>query len=101
MIRRPPRSTLFPYTSLFRSAVIAADVAVQKSQDAPGGVDLRGAEEAVALVGVDTDLVRHAALLEERLGTRLEEHTYELQLRQYFVCRFLLSKKKQPHSYTN
>src|SRR3712207_6900610 len=87
MIRRPPRSTLFPYTTLFRSDELVAHVVE---------------EEALAPLGVEG-----AALDAERPGHRLlrgvrgdhplrsEEHTSELQSRQYLVCRLLLEKKKR------
>src|SRR3712207_8762734 len=67
MIRRPPRSTLFPYTTLFRSRVVCE------------------------LLGVDYDGFGSAGL-----GGRSEEHTSELQSRQYLVCRLLLEKKPTP-----
>src|SRR3712207_8932336 len=75
MIRRPPRSTLFPYTTLFRSHPhgSADDVQVEPSDD-PGHVHVR------VLGGLHPD--------------RSEEHTSELQSRQYLVCRLLLEKKK-------
>src|SRR3712207_7489934 len=84
MMRRPPRSTLFPYTTLFRSLEVVRRV---PERDGPGtgqphragGVDVvQGARE-----GDDTDA--H--------GGRSEEHTPELQSRQYHVCRLLLEKK--------
>src|SRR3712207_8901735 len=92
MIRRPPRSTLFPYTTLFRSRVVevaeyGADVQVQ---GAPAGV-------ATALgVGQGDkagDLALAVATLVQEAGDRSEEHTSELQSRQYLVCRLLLEKK--------
>src|SRR3712207_7337850 len=85
MIRRPPRSTLFPYTTLFRS--------VERSEHLPRVVG--SAEGPVK--------VRHAELFivvqvvggrDERDDHRSEEHTSELQSRQYLVCRLLLEKKK-------
>src|SRR5947209_10103452 len=77
MIRRPPRSTLFPYTTLFRSQTRRAEAR-----------SLTGAR-VVGEIGVGkTRLVR------EFLETRSEEHTSELQSRQYLVCRLLLEKKK-------
>src|SRR2546425_8846468 len=82
MIRRPPRSTLFPYTTLFRSDVIRGDglpLRVEADQRAPVAED--GLEEA--------ELVRLAAH-----GLRSEEHTSELQSLAYLVCRLLLEKKK-------
>src|SRR2546422_4333273 len=77
MIRRPPRSTLFPYTTLFRS-----DVTFQQLQGR--GVDrlLDGAE-------LDQDVLARLVL-----GDRSEEHTSELQSRLHLVCRLLLEKKK-------
>src|SRR3712207_8448647 len=85
MIRRPPRSTLFPYTTLFRSD--------------PQG---RGAQRRLALQGRThrrggTRLLRRGRGLRRgrREGLRSEEHTSELQSRQYLVCRLLLEKKKK------
>src|SRR3712207_8716014 len=96
MIRRPPRSTLFPYTTLFRSTAGGA-LAL-----APGvGVDVRElAAWAIRTRDPRTDLddleLPPADLLGDLL--RSEEHTSELQSRQYLVCRLLLEKKKKPHS---
>src|SRR3712207_8189310 len=94
MIRRPPRSTLFPYTTLFRSR-----------PDSDENRDRRRAaealEERVEVVKVEEDL-RHRELgagVELLLEARSEEHTSELQSRQYLVCRLLLEKKQQ-HSST-
>src|SRR3712207_7774396 len=99
MIRRPPRSTLFPYTTLFRSeAGVAAGVDARRAGlegvvagDAGGhehgvGVDVAGAGVAALDIGVGD--------VEGRAG-RSEEHTSELQSRQYLVCRLLLEKKKK------
>src|SRR3712207_7645843 len=91
MIRRPPRSTLFPYTTLFRSkrAVVHALLAQTPVNDRP---------EVVACVGVErTALARlqaHLPNLHAVVG-RSEEHTSELQSRQYLVCRLLLEKKNK------
>src|SRR3712207_8277199 len=86
MIRRPPRSTLFPYTTLFRSLgqnVGASDCCTNQLQLANWlPVALGGAELA--------QLTRR---MSDRLA-RSEEHTSELQSRQYLVCRLLLEKKK-------
>src|SRR3712207_7225783 len=92
MIRRPPRSTLFPYTTLFRSNeeyrgglfnypenCSAPDKSLGEYQDQ---ARLRGRE-----------VMR--AMTEEFPGLRSEEHTSELQSRQYLVCRLLLEKKKR------
>src|SRR3712207_7268780 len=82
MIRRPPRSTLFPYTTLFRSVVHPLGVLAGEGGDA-GRLGHRGgdADHVGPLVG-DRD-------------QRSEEHTSELQSRQYLVCRLLLEKKKK------
>src|SRR3712207_7107168 len=102
MIRRPPRSTLFPYTTLFRSRLAVNDRIGQVADDhvLPArrrlreGVLLRpgqAAEEADLDVegGVDAPLATH-----REAEVRSEEHTSELQSRQYLVCRLLLEKKK-------
>src|SRR3712207_9455382 len=85
MIRRPPRSTLFPYTTLFRSyeVVVAATVTLTAIFDDAQPAAL-GAIFGRQLLEAD-DAVRDA---------RSEEHTSELQSRQYLVCRLLLEKKK-------
>src|SRR3712207_8353094 len=94
MIRRPPRSTLFPYTTLFRSelACLLGGQRLDGRSELAGvpGVDLLGdvPGERVALPGVTGEG------LAGRAG-RSEEHTSELQSRQYLVCRLLLEKKKQ------
>src|SRR3712207_7492882 len=99
MIRRPPRSTLFPYTTLFRSV---RPQLVDAVSDGRGGGELqfpplqghpraqhRPAEHDVP--GQRGRLVAH--------GERSEEHTSELQSRQYLVCRLLLEKKKKKNSF--
>src|SRR3712207_6911716 len=92
MIRRPPRSTLFPYTTLFRSLTV--DVG---SGGGPGGgpmVVLRGDIDALPLA--DLKDVPYASTREGLAhACRSEEHTSELQSRQYLVCRLLLEKKKK------
>src|SRR5258707_11322208 len=86
MIRRPPRSTLFPYTTLFRSAFPAGRAGRGRARGDPAA---QGAVAAAApRVGA---LLRPAG----RLPARSEEHTSELQSRQYLVCRLLLEKKKK------
>src|SRR2546425_5767721 len=89
MIRRPPRSTLFPYTTLFRSA--SARVVLRRSH--------RWRERAVATDAgrYDPDLLRHGAHRGHR--DRSEEHTSELQSLAYLVCRLLLEKKKKISKY--
>src|SRR3712207_7941959 len=89
MIRRPPRSTLFPYTTLFRSP----------HRDAPLEHDVAPVESLVHHVRRDPDLrlpVDDRPVQRGEAGvTRSEEHTSELQSRQYLVCRLLLEKKKK------
>src|SRR3712207_8303356 len=94
MIRRPPRSTLFPYTTLFRSDQLLqrrAAGGVLGQQRADGVGDLP--PSAVADRQVDRRARPVAAVLLGLLQ-RSEEHTSELQSRQYLVCRLLLEKKK-------
>src|SRR3712207_7127754 len=83
MIRRPPRSTLFPYTTLFRSHWASAPLAEIASLEKPSS-PFKGASSAPT-----SQLSPHFILL------RSEEHTSELQSRQYLVCRLLLEKKKK------
>src|SRR3712207_7474989 len=95
MIRRPPRSTLFPYTTLFRSALLD----VEEDEVARAANPGRGDDEARPLLGIQALDEHRARLLgPEALGQRgverSEEHTSELQSRQYLVCRLLLEKKK-------
>src|SRR3712207_7570136 len=95
MIRRPPRSTLFPYTTLFRSLVPGVGVVVVARHEADRAADEVGVRVHVAAV-VQEDPPRQRAAGERpvlRVG-RSEEHTSELQSRQYLVCRLLLEKKK-------
>src|SRR3712207_8226695 len=98
MIRRPPRSTLFPYTTLFRSLLQEAFDAGDRAGDDVGGVapglqDLGVARERCDLHARRVRVVEVAARHHEH-GLRSEEHTSELQSRQYLVCRLLLEKKK-------
>src|SRR3712207_8249553 len=89
MIRRPPRSTLFPYTTLFRSPHIRVlEQARERAlHPAPGAVFVPDA------VLKPQAQARVAKQLRQRLLARSEEHTSELQSRQYLVCRLLLEKK--------
>src|SRR3712207_7833821 len=102
MIRRPPRSTLFPYTTLFRSAVTPAQP-VPPLPELLASARVVSVPLAVRFRGVDS---REALLLEGPTGWgefapfpeyRSEEHTSELQSRQYLVCRLLLEKKNKRH----
>src|SRR3712207_7708047 len=82
MIRRPPRSTLFPYTTLFRSHLPAT------TGNLVGGMHVGGSFEAAAHAGD-----RDGRGPGRNRDVRSEEHTSELQSRQYLVCRLLLEKK--------
>src|SRR2546430_12371945 len=89
MIRRPPRSTLFPYTTLFRSPEVVVGHGIVVGGDlAARAVQARGAR----VHGEVTPDDPHAAAL---LHARSEEHTSELQSQSNLVCRLLLEKKKQ------
>src|SRR3712207_8032514 len=94
MIRRPPRSTLFPYTTLFRSMFVDE------------AADVRASDRVLGIVGIGT-LDIDGVLAGDDIGERdvhfgggggdwdrSEEHTSELQSRQYLVCRLMLEKKK-------
>src|SRR3712207_8521320 len=90
MIRRPPRSTLFPYTTLFRSPSSARDPRIASRPR----TELKRAFRSLQL-HLGANLLQLAPdLLRLFLGHRSEEHTSELQSRQYLVCRLLLEKKK-------
>src|SRR3712207_8214379 len=87
MIRRPPRSTLFPYTTLFRSykaigegTKLMYNVMVDKTSIPNQTINLEASNRSIAV--------------SPKSSTRSEEHTSELQSRQYLVCRLLLEKKK-------
>src|SRR5687767_15233034 len=102
MIRRPPRSTLFPYTTLFRSRpelstarVAAVDIAAAPPAAAEAVGGPRGA--APSLLRKAVQLVSSVVLTFLGL-TRSEEHTSELQSLAYLVCRLLLEKKKKVRS---
>src|SRR3712207_8620968 len=87
MIRRPPRSTLFPYTTLFRSKLSDRPQVCAEPPEEPRRLrDPRGD------LGVEPD---SKPVVEPDPVYRSEEHTSELQSRQYLVCRLLLEKKKQ------
>src|SRR5258707_7195870 len=98
MIRRPPRSTLFPYTTLFRS------IHTERSDDRGGAAGRHTEAEVIERdavrgdelreLGSDTPRGRRESLAMTQKRDRSEEHTSELQSRQYLVCRLLLDKKK-------
>src|SRR3712207_8195594 len=91
MIRRPPRSTLFPYPTLFRSGVGRGAAGQEIDRYDPA---LGSPAHAVVLATADEHSPQMLRTKEELLATRSEEHTSELQSRQYLVCRLLLEKKK-------
>src|SRR2546428_1824886 len=94
MIRRPPRSTLFPYTTLFRS-IAAPTAGLHFAPEILEKIRARGGEicELTLDIGLGTFQPIHSETLE-----RSEEHTSELQSRSDLVCRLLLEKKKQTHT---
>src|SRR2546422_10200840 len=83
MIRRPPRSTLFPYTTLFRSHLDCTRWRLRRSRGGGRACPRRGAAGAAGLSAAPR--------------VRSEEHTSELQSRLHLVCRLLLEKKKKTH----
>src|SRR2546425_7265371 len=95
MIRRPPRSTLFPYTTLFRSYIAA-----RLTSTAPARAALAPRHEAGAHPPAPRGRERTAPPLAMQTTERSEEHTSELQSLAYLVCRLLLEKKKQPQRCT-
>src|SRR3712207_7526902 len=86
MIRRPPRSTLFPYTTLFRSARMARERALRLVGESSVSV---ATPRATSTCTTRSDVTAASC----RSAARSEEHTSELQSRQYLVCRLLLEKK--------
>src|SRR2546430_6568251 len=91
MIRRPPRSTLFPYTTLFRSVVereLLGELGLEASLDVPVGAH-------VHRLLLDPGQLPHVGVLR-----RSEEHTSELQSQSNLVCRLLLEKKKKTYCHT-
>src|SRR3712207_8354562 len=92
MIRRPPRSTLFPYTTLFRSSAIFSVVNAVLLRPLP----LKDPEQ---LVFVWNNNIKESN--DHNTVSRSEEHTSELQSRQYLVCRLLLEKKKATSHYSS
>src|SRR3712207_7210835 len=89
MIRRPPRSTLFPYTTLFRSETSTAQVWNNALVDNSIGVHVLDGRRAPLPV----DITFRNNVISSGVASRSEEHTSELQSRQYLVCRLLLEKK--------
>src|SRR3712207_7126496 len=95
MIRRPPRSTLFPYTTLFRSSNRGSRKRRARGSRSPAAREERPGK--TALWAADGRSLFHVNWLAVPAAGRSEEHTSELQSRQYLVCRLLLEKKKKSH----
>src|SRR2546422_7064527 len=89
MIRRPPRSTLFPYTTLFRSPLFAQESTEQLKKELE---QLRAKVDALEAVNQTKEIPASGKV---QADARSEEHTSELQSRLHLVCRLLLEKKKQ------
>src|SRR3712207_6934120 len=102
MIRRPPRSTLFPYTTLFRSDQIMVDIGWSSAYNGDEVLLLgrgEGGEIRIEELAAWGGTIPHKVVtnLNTRMArVRSEEHTSELQSRQYLVCRLLLEKKITP-----
>src|SRR2546427_1419876 len=95
MIRRPPRSTLFPYTTLFRSL---GEIRNFIGAFRPPGFERRALGEIIEGLAVQHETLTNQAVelqLPDDLGDRSEEHTSELQSQSNLVCRLLLEKKKK------
>src|SRR3712207_7016286 len=102
MIRRPPRSTLFPYTTLFRSP--GSSTFIDLVAETLHSATLNGAELDVSTYTEEgglplADLAEQNTLVVTADCRRSEEHTSELQSRQYLVCRLLLEKKNRKHDH--
>src|SRR2546429_2516321 len=98
MIRRPPRSTLFPYTTLFRSSL--ANVFHHRDHERRRAIIQQRDTQAPPnqrAVSPEKTLVQLIAVNRTRAQLRSEEHTSELQSRLHLVCRLLLEKKKTTH----
>src|SRR3989475_3310774 len=92
MIRRPPRSTLFPYTTLFRSTMGAIHASSRKIADIIGVIDSIAFQTNILALNAAVEAARAAPGCWS--GRRSEEHTSELQSQSNLVCRLLLEKKK-------
>src|SRR5687767_15253392 len=97
MLRRPPRSTLFPYTTLFRSCGSLKPVRIVHRLFGGKYFD-ESLVEAIKAVGAGDMVIQRGGVVLSEDEHRSEEHTSELQSLAYLVCRLLLEKKKQVHS---
>src|SRR5690349_23033130 len=93
MLRRPPRSTLFPYTTLFRSAAAASNA--PSAAPTAAGTPTLGPRVDLTFAVSGTSPLTTAYAIAKQGGLRSEEHTSELQSRRDLVCRLLLEKKKK------
>src|SRR5688572_32498111 len=97
MIRRPPRSTLFPYTTLFRSTILVDGTADQTLTGS--GIEGGGKLPAIQINKTGGTLFLSGIISTGNNWTRSEEHTSELQSQSNLVCRLLLEKKKKKKKY--
>src|SRR5258708_15042129 len=101
MIRRPPRSTLFPYTTLFRSLIDAGALRVRPALAEAGDAAIDDARVDLLdrfVIDAEAEFHLRAEVLDDYIGLlRSEEHTSELQSPDHLVCRLLLEKKKTEH----
>src|SRR3712207_8095571 len=95
MVRRPPRSTLFPYTTLFRSGRGVGGGGRRRARGARGALSVLAAAVDQARTPRPRRLLAAADPVDRHRPRRSEEHTSELQSRQYLVCRLLLAKKNK------
>src|SRR3712207_7762481 len=95
MIRRPPRSTLFPYTTLFRSMSHLPRERLRERVEGIRGLEAKFRRPIAILADLQGPKLRVGAFTGDAAMLRSEEHTSELQSRQYLVCRLLLEKKKE------
>src|SRR2546430_5801498 len=98
MIRRPPRSTLFPYTTLFRSQEVSVQEPRRPDRVLAGRARARESGDAEVVRPAAEGRCRHSAVPE--VPRRSEEHTSELQSQSNLVCRLLLEKKNRPTTCT-
>src|SRR5258708_30740612 len=100
MIRRPPRSTLFPYTTLFRSihTALNSPVPALNINSAFQGAKQQVSQGAQEFASAPTISAKIHGALQAGMGIRSEEHTSELQSPDHLVCRLLLEKKKHTHA---
>src|SRR2546430_11180692 len=97
MIRRPPRSTLFPYTTLFRSGGSVEPRPKERAHDREDGGLVRAHHDSAKYHRKDIDGSKGHGSADCPVAERSEEHTSELQSQSNLVCRLLLEKKKRQH----